>query len=141
MKFNKLLARVARAEDALEAHERRVGADLRQLVQSWKSVWTPGRIVVTGLASGFLVGRAEPLRAAARGGSVVRIVSLLTSVFSTTYAAAAKDDADHSARSADAMTGRATPTDAAIAAGERLAHEYLERLAAAARQTGGTREP
>lgn len=145
MRFDKRVAKVARAEDALKAHERRVGADLRQLGQSWKSAWTPGRIVVAGLASGFLVGRAEPLRTAARGGGVVRIVSLLTSVFASAHAGVAADDADHSARSADAVadavTDRVAPADAAIAAGERLAHDYLERVAAAARQAGGTREP
>lgn len=146
MRFDRLVAKVARAEDALEAHERRVGADLRQLGQSWKSAWTPGRIIVAGLAGGFLVGRAEPLRTAARGGGVVRIVSLLTSVFASTQAATAAADAGHAARSADAMADAtankvASPTDAAIAAGERLAHEYLERVAAAARQAGGAREP
>ncbi|MGV8940601.1 MAG: hypothetical protein ACOH1P_03555 [Lysobacter sp.] len=147
MRFDRLVTKVARAEDALEANERRVGADLRQLARSWKSAWTPGRIVVAGLTSGFLVGRAEPLRAAARGGGMVRIVSLLTSVFASTHVAAAvaADEADHTLRNADAMTGPMADgipsTDAALAAGERLAHDYLERVAAAARQAGGTREP
>jgi hypothetical protein len=145
MRFDTLVAKVARAEDALEAHERRIGADLRQLGQSWKSAWTPGRIVVAGLASGFLIGRAEPLRAVARGGGAVRMVSLLTSVFASTRAAVAADEADDSARNVDAvagvMTDRAAPTDAAMVAGERLAHDYLERVAAAARQAGSTREP
>ncbi len=142
MRFDRLVAKVARAEDALEANERRVGADLRQLGRSWKSAWTPGRIVVAGLASGFLAGRAEPLRAAARGGGMVRIVSLLTSVFASSHVAAAvpaDDAAENGDVVADAMTDRLASTDAA--AGERLAHDFLERVAAAARQAGGTREP
>src|SRR3546814_7016824 len=68
MSFDKLIAKVTQAEDALEAHERRVGADLRQLKHSWKASWTPTRIMVAGVVTGFLVGRAEPLRSAARGG-------------------------------------------------------------------------
>ena len=97
MSFDKLIAKVTQAEDALEAHERRVGADLRQLKHSWKASWTPTRIMVAGVVTGFLVGRAEPLRSAARGGSVVRIVSLLSGLFASTTASQAASDAEQAA--------------------------------------------
>lgn len=143
MSFNKLIAKVTQAENAMEAHERRVGADLRQLKGSWKSMWTPGRIVLAGLVSGFLAGRAEPFRTAARSGSVVRIVSMLGTVFASTSAQQAASEAEHAADAtegvAEAVAPGATARDAtsaaeAVAARERLAHERLLREAAAARQ-------
>ncbi|MGY1425861.1 hypothetical protein [Lysobacter sp. A289] len=145
MSFNKLISKVTQAENALEANERRVGADLRQLRDSWKSAWTPGRIVIAGLAGGFLVGRGEPLRSAARNGGVVRIVSLLTGLFASTTASAANqtaEDAEQTAQRAVGVAAGTTPgPDTAAAASERLAHDFLERAAAAARQAGGATGP
>ena len=136
MSFVKLVAKVTQAENALEANERRVGADVRQLRPSWKALWTPWRIVLAGAVGGFLVGRAEPLRNAARGGSLVRIVSLLSSVFATTTASHAADEAEHAADEAEFVADTVAPGtgggDAAIR--ERTAHERLLREAAAARQ-------
>ncbi|MGY0557840.1 MULTISPECIES: hypothetical protein [unclassified Lysobacter] len=145
MSFNKLITKVAQAENALEANERRVGADLRQLRDSWKSAWTPGRIVIAGLAGGFLVGRGEPFRSAARNGGVVRIVSLLTGLFASTTASAASQTAEEAEQTAQRAVGVAAGTtpgpDPAAAASERLAHDFLERAAAAARQAGGATGP
>lgn len=144
MSFDKLIAKVTQAENALEAHERRVGADLRQLKHSWKTAWTPTRIVIAGVVGGFLVGRAEPLRSAARGGGLVRIVSLLTGVFASGTASHAAEEAEHAADDAEtavaaAVPGAASTADAAAAtitaANERVAHERLLRAAAAARRT------
>ena len=144
MSFDKLIAKVTQAENALEAHERRVGADLRQLKQSWKATWTPARIVIAGVVGGFLVGRAEPLRSAARGGSLMRIVSLLTGVFASGTASHAAEEAEHAADDAEtavaaAATGAAVATAdtaaAVAAANEHVAHERLLRAAAAARRT------
>ena len=142
MSFDKLIAKVTQAEDALEANERRVGADLRQLRQSWKATWTPTRIMVAGVVTGFLVGRAEPLRSAARGGSVVRIVSLLSGLFASTTATHAASEAEEAADTASDVATAAAPdvagsatAQAAAAASERIAHERLLRHAAAARQT------
>lgn len=149
MSFDKLIAKVTQAENALEAHERRVGADLRQLKQSWKATWTPARIVIAGLVGGFLVGRAEPLRSAARGGSLMRIVSLLSGVFASGSASHAADEAEQAADNAE-VAAQAVAPDGAVAAAppanpeaattidaanERIAHERLLRAAAAARQT------
>lgn len=97
MSFDKLIAKVLQCENALEAQERQVAADVRQLKASWRAAWTPGRIVLVGMVSGFLVGRVEPLRNAASSGSVVRIVSLLSGLFASSSAHAAADDAALSA--------------------------------------------
>ena len=93
MSFEKLIKKVAQAEDSVEANERRIGADLRQLKSSWRSMWTPGRIVIAGLASGFLIGRAEPIATVARGGGLLRSAGTLITLFSGVTAANAAGDA------------------------------------------------
>lgn len=123
MSFDKLITKVAQAENALEAQERQVAADVRQFKSSWRAAWTPGRIVVAGLVSGFLVGRAEPLRSAAQGGSVVRIVSLLTGLFASSTAQAAASKADVAAENAELAVEAAVP-------GAATASASLERDAA-----------
>lgn len=144
MSFSRLINKVASAEDAVEANERRVGADLRQLKDSWRSMWTPGRIVIGGLASGFLIGRAEPLGTVARSGGLLRMASTLTTLISGFAAAVVNDDAKDGgvdageARIAEGDELAAQLADKArLQATERVAHDYLERLAAVARQTGG----
>lgn len=137
MSFDKLIAKVTQAENALEAHERRIGADLRQFKHSWKATWTPARIVIAGVVGGFLVGRAEPLRSAVRGGNLTRIMSLLTGVFATTTATRAADEAE---QATEAVAPGAAPADPAAAAAiaaanERIAHDRILRAAAAARGT------
>ena len=61
--FKQLIAKVHQCEDVVEAREREVVADVRQLKASWLAAWTPWRIVAAGLATGFVVGRAEAMRA------------------------------------------------------------------------------
>lgn len=145
MSFHKLIAKVEQCENALEANERRTGADWRQFKESWISAWSPGRIVIAGLASGFLVGRAEPLRIAARSGRMVRIVSLLSGIFARKAAGNANEaaeDAEQAAQqAAGAGSGSTYGLEASIAASEKLAHDFLERAATAARQAGGTTDP
>jgi len=155
MSFNKLINKVSQAEDAVEANERRVGADLRQLKDSWASLWTPGRIVLAGLATGFLIARAEPVRTVARSGGLLRSASTLMSWVSGLSAALvadkAADAADDAAASAGGGEAPARRVESAVSAAteeqrrnranERIADEYLERMAAAARQAGGNGEP
>ncbi len=152
MSFEKLIKKVANAEGSLEANERRVGSDLRQLKDSWISMWSPGRIVIAGLASGFLIGRAEPITTVARSGGLLRSAGTLVTLFSGLTAASVAgrtSDAGDAAAAAVATNGAGAADVAAVVhaaeklssqAKEQLAHEYLERLAAAARQTGGARE-
>lgn len=100
MSFDALVARVAQAERALEAHERRTAADFRQLKASWREAWTPGRIVIAGAIAGFLVGRARPLRMA-DGGNVLQMASALAGLFVGGQAqAAAAETADAAATQA-----------------------------------------
>lgn len=101
MSFDALIQKVRQAETALEAQERRAGADWRQLRASWRSMWTPGRIVLAGLAAGFVTGRAEPFKRAA-GGGVLQLVTALSGLFAGGSAQAAAGEAGEAAEAAQA---------------------------------------
>lgn len=100
MSFEQLIAKVEQAERALEAQERRTVAGFRQLQSSWREAWTPGRIIIVGAVSGFLVGRARPLRMA-DGGNVLQMVGALAGLFAGGSAQAAADDAAQAAAHAE----------------------------------------
>ncbi len=117
--FDKLLAKVEQAEDALEARERQVAADLRVLRSTWREALTPTRIVIAGAIAGFLAGRARPVRAAgALGGSLgnVRWLQVASSVAGLVGALQAKfaaEGAQDAAEDAEAAAGEvpgAAPT-------------------------------
>lgn len=102
MSFEALQAKVARAEDALEARERQVAADFRVMGGCWREVWSPPRIVGAGLAAGFLAGWAQPGRAIA-GVQPARWLQLATSLAGlagTVHAAFAASDAKEAAEDA-----------------------------------------
>ncbi|QOW24311.1 hypothetical protein [Lysobacter sp. H23M47] len=160
MNFEKLKNKVDQAENTLEANERQVGADMRQLRDSWQALWSPGRIIVVGLASGFLIGRAEPLQTVARSGGLLRMSSTLMNLFSGVTAASAASDAEDAEEAVDEKVQRSGLADGPAAApaprvaasadsarrqrrqlppdtNDSAAQDYLERLASAARQAGG----
>ena len=111
MSFDALIEKVRQAETALEAQERRAGADWRQFRASWRALWTPGRIVLAGLAAGFVPGRAEPFKRAA-GGGVLQLVTALSGLFAGGSAQAAASEAGYAAEAAEAAQAAATPDDA-----------------------------
>ena len=80
MRFEQLIAKVEQAEAALEAQ----GAPRRRRLAPAQGVvaeaWTPGRIVIAGLVSGFLVGRAEPC-GGRTSGSLMQLATMLSGLF------------------------------------------------------------
>ena len=70
MKFEVLRRRVERAERLAVARLDLVAGQRARLRETWKSAWTPGRIVLLGLAAGFLIARARPWRALGALGAV-----------------------------------------------------------------------
>lgn len=134
MSFDKLIHKVTQAEDALEAHERRVAADLRQLKASWRAGWTPARIVIAGLVSGFLLGRAEPLQAIAKGGGAMRLITMLSGLFAGGSAQAAASEAEHAAETAEGVAVAVAPdtvspaVTARVAATEQAARSAAEPI-------------
>lgn len=127
MGFKQLLTKVQQAEAALEARERRVGDDWRQLKSTWKAAWTPGRVIIAGLVGGFLVGRAQPLRAAARSGQFMQLVTMLSGLFAGGSAQVAAEEAEQAAHTAedvaDAVATNVAPAPAAEAARSAPAHD------------------
>lgn len=113
MGFKQLLTKVEQAEAALEAKERHFAAGWGQLKVLWKEAWTPGRIVIAGLVSGFLIGRAQPLRAAARSGQIMQLVTMLSGLFAGGSAKVAADEAEVAANTAAEVAEAVAPdTDA-----------------------------
>ena len=116
MSFESLIAKVHQAETALEAKERQASADWRQLKSSWLVSWTPGRIVVAGLAAGFIVGKLEPAKKAAKGGGVLNLMTALAGMFAGTSAQAAAGKAEDAANNAEQTAAAAAPaSEAAVA--------------------------
>ncbi|MCF7221455.1 hypothetical protein [Marilutibacter chinensis] len=118
MSFRTLQRRVERRERLLDARIERVHGAADSLKRSWRSAWTPGRILIAGLVSGFVAGRAEPMRYAAQSGDLVRLVSLISNVFAS-FAAGNAAEAAGEARSearAGAEAGAMKAASAAAAA-------------------------
>lgn len=99
MGFDALITKVQQAEAALESRERRTSEQWGRLQATWRAAWTPGRIVIAGLAAGFLVGRARPLRAAT-GGGVLQLLSALSGLIASGSAAVAAEQAGEAADTA-----------------------------------------
>jgi len=133
MSFEQLIDKVHQAEQALEASERAVAADWRHLRRSWLAAWTPGRIVVAGLLSGFVVGRAE-LVARRGGGGVLQLLTALSGLFASGSAQAAASQAGDAAHQAERTADVAGAPDIprmrngdTAPVGEDVLHERLRR--------------
>ena len=92
MGFNALIAKVQQAEAALESRERRTGEHWRQWKAIWRAAWTPGRIVVAGLAAGFVAGRVQPLQLAGKGREWLKLLQLAAPLLAGVAARAVDDD-------------------------------------------------
>lgn len=120
MSFEDLQAKVSRAEDMLEAQERRVAANFRVLGGSWRDAWTPPRVIAAGLAAGLLAGWARPARAAAAiaparwlqlAGSLAGLVGSVQAAFAASEAKDAAETAgDAAAEAADPAPQAPPPT-------------------------------
>ena len=71
--------RVQHAEQALQACATETLRQTQQLAACWRANLSPGRVIVAGLALGFVVGRARPLQWAGSAGvlTMLRSVSQL----------------------------------------------------------------
>ena len=107
MSFEELIDKVKQAETALETSERRTASRWKQVKLVWKENWTPGRIVIAGLASGFMVGRAKPLKLAGSGG-VLNLVTALAGLMASGSAQAAASEAGQAADAADSAATAVT---------------------------------
>lgn len=115
MALKQLVARVDQAEASMQAQHRRVSADTRQFTGAWRMLWSPGRIVLAGLASGLLIGRSDG-GGAANASSVLKIVSALSGMLATAKARDAADEAAGAADSAEDAADAVQPDTAHAAA-------------------------
>lgn len=99
MRFEQLQQRVARAEKRVELRSAQSSLYWTILKQSWKEGWTPARIVIAGVVSGFLVGRAEPLRSLT-GARWMQMFTAVSSFLATAQAATAAETAEQAADTA-----------------------------------------
>lgn len=121
-RFDRLQRRVDKRERLLEGRYEQVQERKQALVKTWREAWTPGRIVVAGLVSGFFMGRAEPVKIAVKSGNLMQIVSLLSGLFAGAGAQEAADEAGQAAGQAGrAARAAGQAADGAQAAAERSA--------------------
>lgn len=107
MKLELLINRVRQAEQAVEIREARTRAQWRQLKATWHAAWTPGRIVIAGLAAGFVAGRGKPLRLAGSGGALDLLRAVMPLFVGVQAAQAAAEELQPG--STDATTPPGTP--------------------------------
>lgn len=106
MRFEKLLQHVQRAEQRVELRATHAQTQWTTLKQAWREGWTPGRILIAGVVSGFLVGRAEPLRTLT-GARWMQMFSAVSSLLATAQAAAAAEQAEQAADTAQDVQDQA----------------------------------
>lgn len=117
MNFDAIRRRVERSEQLVEgrALQTRVRADA--LKTTWRESWTPSRIILGGLAAGFLAGRADPARALKQlgsGGRWIQLVGSLSGLLASLQSGIAAATADKAAEQAGEAAEHAD--DAATAA-------------------------
>lgn len=102
MAFDDLIQRVHERELALEQRHAHARASWRGLRNKWREGWSPTRIVLGGMLSGFLVGWARPMRKVT-GLPASRWVQIGTSLWTLVASSKAK----HAASTAEAAAGTA----------------------------------
>lgn len=114
MNFEALKRRVAKHEMLVQGRMSQTQTQWRLLKTTWRDSWTPLRIVVAGVVSGFIVGRADPVRALGKigafsggGAKVLQMISAVSGVFASLQAATAADKADNAAEKADDAADKA----------------------------------
>lgn len=110
MNYKQLQRRVDVAERRVESRGQQTVEHWVALKRHWREGWTPTRIIAAGLVSGFVSGRAEPLRALT-GPRLVQMIGALSGLFASAQAAAAAGKAEDAADTAQAVA-----TDQAVEA-------------------------
>lgn len=139
MNFDQLLKKVEQAEDALESRERMAVADWRHLQATWRAAWTPGRVLIAGLASGFAFGRASRGRKGGGGAGFLRILSTVSGFIASANAQLAAHEAEHVADRVDAAADRdgGFPGDGPQGDGPYDGGPYGDHPGSAGAYTGG----
>ena len=134
MNFEALRRRVERAETRVQDRAGETGQQVDALKRAWREGWTPGRIIIAGLAGGFLAGRMEPsakltasLRGSLTGARWLQMIGTVSNLVAAAQASAASEEARRAADNADVAASEATQ-----AAGSTGPAAYAAGTAAAA---------
>ena len=100
MNYKQLQRRVQAAERRVESRGQQTGAYWAEFKRNWREGWTPARIIAAGLVSGFVSGRAEPLRALS-GPRLLQMIGAVSGLFATMQAKEAADTAQEAADTAE----------------------------------------
>ncbi len=107
MNYKQLQRRVQAAERRVESRGQQTSAYWAEFKRNWREGWTPARIIAAGLVSGFVSGRAEPLRALS-GPRLLQMIGAVSGLFATMQAKEAADTAQDAADTAEeVVTGQA----------------------------------
>jgi hypothetical protein len=139
MNYEQLKRRVERAEFLVDARTRQTHAAWDALRLHWREAWTPPRIIVAGLVTGFLSGRSQPQRAAKQlqavaGPKTLQLVTSILGTASSLQAALAAFTARGAARTADEAAETADDAAQAAASGASVAAGAAAQADAAAGQ-------
>jgi len=122
MKFEVIKLRVQRSEQLLEGRLQQTRDSAQSFKRQWRDAWTPGRIVLAGLLSGFIMGRSDPARSLRKvgeigGGDLLQALTSVTGIVASLQAAyaalTAKDAAETAGDAADTAHDAATGAEAA----------------------------
>ncbi len=111
MKFGALQRRVKRCEQVMAVRLGETQDHWNVLSQVWRQGWSPLRIVVVGLAGGFIAGKLEVpgkvngARWLQMVGSVSSLFASAQAAFASVVAAQAAETADDAADQVDEATG------------------------------------
>jgi len=121
MKFGALQRRVKRCEQVVTVRLGETQDHWSTLSQVWRQGWSPLRIVVVGLAGGFIAGKLEVpgkvngARWLQMVGSVSNLFASAQAAFATAMAAQAAATADDAAEEADEASEQAQAATSATA--------------------------
>lgn len=132
MRFSTLQRRVKRCEQVLAVRMADTEDSWGVLSQAWRSGWSPLRIVIAGLAGGFVVGKLE-IPGKVNGVRWVQMIGSLSNLVASGQAAVASAMATYAASTAgDAATQADEAADKADAVADGRPVPASSRTAAAA---------
>lgn len=138
MKFEVIRRRVERSEQLVEGRALQTGVRAHALKTTWRESWTPTRIILAGLAAGFLTGRAEPthvLKQLGGSGRWIQLVGALSGLFASLQSSVAAASADKAVDHADKAVDHA---DEAVDHADEAADQASEAADAAHVAAGDT---
>lgn len=133
MNYKQLQRRVDIAERRVESRGERTREQWAALKLGWREGWTPARIIAAGLVSGFVSGRAEPLRALS-GPRLLQMIGALSGLFASVQATVAAETAQGAADTAEGVVADEAAENAAPAVDP--AQSQFDYVRPSARQTG-----